>query len=153
MSREVFRTRLRVRLDDVDAAHILYFPRQVHFFVVALEDFFREALQLDWPTMLERENISMPTVDLKVTYKTPLYFGQECDIAVRVKQMGRTSATFAYEMTRVEDGALTTTAEHTVVFINAENFEPIPIPDRYRQALNPYWIERRSEQSASARSA
>lgn len=138
---QVFCTRLRVRLDDVDAAQILYFPRQVHFFVVALEDFFRESLKLDWPTMLERENISMPTVDLKVTYKTPLRFGEEFDIAIRVKRIGRTSTTFAFEMARTKDNTSTTRAEQTVVFIDAESFKPIPVPDHYRRAFEPYLVD------------
>jgi len=40
-----FRSQLKIRFGDIDRAGIVYFPRFMHYFHVALEEFFIGALQ------------------------------------------------------------------------------------------------------------
>jgi YbgC/YbaW family acyl-CoA thioester hydrolase len=136
---EAFRVKIPVRFDDVDYARVLYYPQQVHFFVVALEDFFRDALKLPWSeVMFGRENLCMPTVALHVNYVRPLHFGQVAEIAIRVGKIGRTSVTFLYTVTDSQTSQLTCTAEQTVVFVDNATWQPVPVPDHYRAALTPF---------------
>ena len=132
-----FVVRMRVRLDDVDYVQVLYFPRVAHLCCVALEDFFREALGLPWPQMVDEHNVSMPTVDLHVTYKKPLRFGEEFDVEVGVRELGRRKAVYRYELRNVR-GEVTGIVVHTVVFVRQDTWEPIEIPAAYRAALEGY---------------
>ncbi len=136
---EAYHTRIPIRLDDVDYARVLYYPRQVHLFVVALEDFFRDALKLPWAqVMFAQENLCMPTVNINVSYQRPLRFGQVADIAIRVRRIGHTSVKFAYVVTEASGGEATCTAEQTVVFVDNDTWAPVRVPDNYRRALAPY---------------
>lgn len=128
--------RIPIRLDDVDFAQVLYFPRQVHLFVVALEDFFKEALGLDWLRMHTVDNVAIPTVDLQVTYRRPLCFGDEADVELWVAKLGTRKAVFAYEVRNAATGEITCRATQTVVFVNNTSWKAVPIPEPYRSALS-----------------
>lgn len=130
-----FMTRMRVGLDDVDYVQVLYFPRVAHLCCTALEEFFRVELGLPWTTMINEHNLSMPTVDLHVVYRRPLRFGDELDIAIRVAEIGNRKATYEYTMTESATGQVTSITTHTVVFVQQNTWEAIPIPDAYRSAL------------------
>jgi YbgC/YbaW family acyl-CoA thioester hydrolase len=133
-----FSTRMRVGLDDVDYVQVLYFARVPHIYCQALDIFFREALELPWPQMINEHNVSMPTVDLRITYRKPLRFGEEFDVVVRVREIGNRKAVFGYEMRRADDGAVANEGLHTVVFTNHTTWEAIPVPPQYRAALERY---------------
>lgn len=135
-----FTQRVRIRLDDVDYVQVLYFPRVAHLCCNALDDFFRDELQLPWPQMLDEHSISMPTVDLHVVYRRPLRFGDLANIAVGVKEIGNRKAIFESEMSNAATGEVTSVTTHTVVFVSNDTWEPIPVPEQYREALSRYKI-------------
>ncbi len=139
MSR-VFCRRVVVRFDDADYVGVLYFPQQIHYFMQTLDDFFREALGLPWRDMLDRDGLVLPTVNVRVDYHYPLRLGEEADISVRVAHLGGRSVRFHYEVTQVSGGRRTCTAEHAVVFCARDTWKPVPIPPRYRAALEGYLV-------------
>ncbi len=139
-SAQRFTKRIRIHLDDVDYVQVLYFPRVAHLCCNALDDFFREELKLPWPEMLNVHNVSMPTVDLHVTYRKPLRFGELADISVAVKEIGNRKATYEYLMTNVATGEVTSITHHTIVFVSNDTWEPIPVPEPYRSALEAHLI-------------
>lgn len=124
-----------IRLDDVDYARVLYYPRQVHFLVVALEDFFETALGLPWPAMFTSDNLAMPTVDLQVTYRRPLRFGDVAEITLTVRELGNRKAVFAYQVLKRGTEEVTCHATQTVVFVNNKTWETVRVPQPYRDAL------------------
>ncbi len=126
---------MRVGLDDVDHVQVLYYPRVAHLGCLALEAFFRHRLALPWPQMLEDHNIAMPTVDLQITYRRPLRYGEEFDVAVTVKEVGRRTVIFAMEIRKTETGDLVNTITHTAVFISRDTWKAVSIPEQYRVAL------------------
>lgn len=139
---EVFRTTFRVRLDDVDYARVLYFARQIHFCMVALEDFFRDGLGLPWQRMLDEDHLVMPTVNVQVSYHHPLKYEDEGQIAVTVGRIGTRSARFDYEVTHTGSGRRTCTAQHSVAFADTRSWKTCPIPDRYRRAFERFLVPR-----------
>jgi hypothetical protein len=67
----------------------------------------------------------MPTVNLQVSYRRPLRFGDEAEISVRVWRVGAREAVFDYEMRRATSGELTAECTHTVAFIDVENWQAV----------------------------
>ena len=47
-----FRSRLKIRFGDIDHAGIVYYPRFLHYFHVALEEFFGQQLGIDYPVLV-----------------------------------------------------------------------------------------------------
>ncbi len=47
-----FRSLLKVRFGDIDHAGIVYYPRFLHYFHVALEEFFGSRVGVDYSTLI-----------------------------------------------------------------------------------------------------
>jgi 4-hydroxybenzoyl-CoA thioesterase len=132
---EAFHRRLTIRFADVDYARVLYFPTQFHLLHTVMEDFFRDVVGIPYPEMLQRDRIGFPTVHLEADFREPLRFGEEIDVAMRVKELGRRKVVFGYEITRLETGEVTGLVTQTTVAVNPETWQPIELPPRYREAL------------------
>lgn len=119
---------------------MLYFPRQIHFFMLALEDFFREAVGISWHDMLERDQLVMPTVNVEVTYSRRLEFGDEAEITVGVGRLGEKSLRIDYQVTHLASGETSCVAKHTMAFVDGRTWKTVPVPDVYRKALSAWLI-------------
>ncbi|MCC6739500.1 MAG: acyl-CoA thioesterase [Planctomycetia bacterium] len=129
----VYRTTRSIRFADVDFARILYFPRQFHFLHIAMEDFFREVLDIPYATLLKRDRIGFPTVHLDADFLAPQEFGDEVEIAMRVVEVGRSRVVFAYEVTA--RGGVAARCRQTTVAVDMETWKSIALPENYRAAL------------------
>ena len=125
-----FRTSIPIRFGHEDHAGIVYFPRFLHFFHCAFEDFFA-AQGRSYKEVLDVDGVGWPAVHVEVDYKSPLRFGDVFDIDVWVHELGGKSATFAYRGGCA--GRLVAEARITVACIDLSAFAAIPIPERYRR--------------------
>ncbi len=135
----VFRARLKVCFGDIDHAGIVYYPRFVHYFHVALEEFFAEELGMEYATVLQRHRLAFPTVHLEADFRKRLRFGDHIDVAVLVRNIGRTSITWGYIVYRA-DGTDTVVAEgHNVtVGMDMDRFEKVAVPGWLKEMLESY---------------
>lgn len=124
-----YRTSMPIRFGDEDHARIVYFPRFLHFFHCAFEDFFA-AGGIPYRESLETDQTGWPAVHLDVDFQSPLRFGDTFEVDVWVEELGTKSATFAYRG-RTE-GRDVATATITVACIDMGTFRAQPIPDKYR---------------------
>ena len=67
-----FRAPIKVCFSDIDYAGIVYYPRFLHYFHVAMEDFFGSELGMDYPKVLIDHRIGFPTVHLETDFSKPL---------------------------------------------------------------------------------
>ena len=132
---KAFHRRLPIRFADVDYARVLYFPRQLDLLHTVMEDFFREAVGISYAEMLQRDRIGFPTVRIEADFRAPLRFGEEADVALRVKELGRKKVVFRYEISRAETGEVTGVVTQTTVAIDPETWHAIELPPKYREAL------------------
>jgi len=128
----------RVKFDNVDYARVLYFPRQIDFYVEALEEFCIRELGLSFRKMLDDDRIAMPTVHLDVDYRAPLQFEEEAEVHVSVRAIGQKSVTFGFEVYRLPDRLLTSRATQIVATVDYNTWQSIPVPEAYRKALERY---------------
>lgn len=131
-----FRARIRVRFGDIDYAGIVYYPRFMHYFHVALEEFFEVELGIDYPTILNRHRLGFPTVHLETDFRKSLRYGDRIDVEIRVLRIGRTSITWGYKGYNGND--LAVEGQNVTVSMNMDSFEKTETPDWLIKALEAY---------------
>ncbi|MGH9762120.1 MAG: acyl-CoA thioesterase, partial [Blastocatellia bacterium] len=76
-----------------------------------------------------------PAVADSSSYLRPMKYGDILEIKVYVSRVGTTSVTLEFEVARKETGELLARSTQTRVTVNMDTWEPISIPDRYRERL------------------
>jgi acyl-CoA thioester hydrolase len=96
---EPFRTARRVEFVDTDMAGIAHFSNFFRWMESAEVEFLRSlglSVALPW----EGQELGFPRVSASCDYLAPVRFEDVLEVAVRLEKIGRTSLTFAFELTR-----------------------------------------------------
>jgi 4-hydroxybenzoyl-CoA thioesterase len=80
-----FRAQLIVRFGDIDEAGFVYYPRLVHYFHVAMEEFFAGVLEVDYSHFLFDHRRGLPTAHLEVDFHRPLHYGDRLEVEVMIE--------------------------------------------------------------------
>lgn len=135
-----YRHPFRVRFDNVDYARVLYFARQIDFFVEGLEEFCQRELGISFRRMLDEERLAWPTVHLEVDYFQPLNYEDHAELQITLRRIGEKSLHFEYQVERLPDRQVTCRAKHVVAMISMDSWQSVPVPEHYRRMLEP-WLE------------
>jgi 4-hydroxybenzoyl-CoA thioesterase len=133
-----YRTKLKVRFGDIDQAGIVYYPRFLHYFHIALEEFFSNELGIDYPTVVLRHHIGLPTVHLETDFRKPLRYGDVFEVEVRVLSVGETSIKFGYTAFFENLDVVALEGQNITVCIEMQTFEKKKVPDWLREKLVAY---------------
>jgi len=131
-----FTSLLKIRFDDVDGAGIVYYPQYFHLCHKAFEDFFDDAASVSYPELINGLRRGFPTVAIKSQFTAPLRYGDIALVKLSIEKIGRSSATFNYEIRRKKDSKQCFTAQITKVFLDLNSNEVLAIPDDMRHLLN-----------------
>lgn len=130
-----YRVPLKIRFADVDRAGIVYYPRFLHYFHVALEEFFGSQLGIDYHVLVNEHRLGLPTVHLETDFSQPIAYGETMEVEVRVQKVGHSSVTFGYR-TFKPGGSEPCNAGHNVtVCVNMDTSQKQTIPDWLRERL------------------
>src|SRR5512139_1868345 len=88
-----FRTPIKVCFADIDNAGIVYYPRFMHYFHLAMEEFFAAEIGIDYADVLHKHNLSLPTIHLESDFRRRMRYGDHINMEVRVIHIGKTSIT------------------------------------------------------------
>jgi len=129
---------MKVCFGDIDNAGIVYYPRFVHYFHLALEEFFSAELGLDYATLVRNHCLGFPTVRLETDFKKRLRYGDCLAVEVRITNLGDTSVTWGYKVVRMHE-AEEVVAEgcNITVCVNLKTFQKM-LPDWLRTLLEQY---------------
>jgi len=130
-----YETTLPVRFGQVDYAGIMFYPRFFENFHTAFEDMFGELLGVPYMSVLKDRRVGFPTVSIDTQFIRPFRFGEPMRLAIDVTKLGRTSITFRYRGFHGDGAEPSVQATGTVVVIDLDSFESLPIPDDIRAAL------------------
>lgn len=134
-----FRTRIKVCFSDIDNAGIVYYPRFLHYFHLAMEEFFVSELGIDFADVLHVKKVSLPTVHIEADFRQKLKYGDHIDMEVRVLELGRSSIRWGYRGYRQVGGeGLVVEGNNVTVCVNTDTFEKIAVPDWLRRGLTDY---------------
>jgi 4-hydroxybenzoyl-CoA thioesterase len=130
-----FRSLLKIRFGDIDRAGIVYYPRFLHYFHVALEEFFASALDIEFHEVVSKHRIGLPTVHLETDFSRPFSYGDDIEVEVRVLKIGKTSITFGYRVFKKEESEPRIVGHTVTVCLNMDTFKKMEIPDWLRKKL------------------
>jgi 4-hydroxybenzoyl-CoA thioesterase len=130
-----FRTLLKVRFGDIDHAGIVYYPRFLHYFHVALEEFFGSQVGVDYATVINEHRVGLPTVHLETDFYRPLRYGEQIEIEVSVTKLGGTSITWKYNVYVEGEAEPAIEGSNVTVCLDMETFKKREIPNWLRQNL------------------
>lgn len=134
-----FRAPIKVCFSDIDNAGIVYYPRFMHYFHLAMEEFFSSELGIDFATVFHERNVALPTVHLEADFRRRMKYGDRIDMEVRVMEIGRTSITWGYRGYRAGDEDDMVVEGHNVtVCVTTDTFEKIAVPEWLRLGLMAY---------------
>lgn len=119
------REQLRVLWIDTDAGGRIHFTAAFRWAEAAELGLYRDL------GLTERVP-GLPRRHVEADYHRVLVFDDEIEVTLSVAEVGRTSVTFEWQITR--DGELAIDGRHTVVHVDADG-RPEPIDDAMRAAL------------------
>ena len=135
-----FRVRIRYRFGDIDHAGIAYFPRLLHCFHAAMEDWWADGIGTPYPEILAREGFGLPIAHLEAGFAEPVRYGDEPWIHLGVLGIGTSSLRLGFHMSRDEHGPALCWARIRLVCVAMDSRRPMPIPDRWRAAFESFAI-------------
>lgn len=128
-----FTTRSKVRFAHVDAAGIVFYPRYFEMLNGAVEDWFAEGLGVGFAELHLTRGLGVPTVSLDSRFAAPSRLGDELDITIEVKSVGRSSCAVAYTVVCGDEVRMT--AEGVLVCMILAEGRSTPWPDDVRDGL------------------
>ena len=130
---------IKVCFGDIDNAGIVYYPRFLHYFHLAMEEFFTSEMGIDYADVLHKRNLSLPTVHLEVNFRRRLRYGDQINIEVRVISIGRTSITWGYKGYRgVGEEEMVVEGQNITVCVRTNTFKKSMVPKWMRKGLTDY---------------
>jgi 4-hydroxybenzoyl-CoA thioesterase len=124
-----------IRFGHVDQAKIIYYPHVFHFGHEAMEETFAKVVGISYPDLIAKERLGFPAVHIETDFFETIGYAETLRIAVSVVEIGRTSVTWRFEGSRSSDGVLAFRSKVTTVCVNMDGFRPVPIPEKFRRAL------------------
>ena len=121
----------RVGFSDTDAQGIVYYGRYLPYFDQARVEYHRHLGLLPEHAGEQQFVMRASTVE----YHAPASFDDLLEVFIRLRRIGRTSATYECATYRVDDDVLMVTAEQTLVLVDLEQRRAREIPDWYRDRV------------------
>jgi 4-hydroxybenzoyl-CoA thioesterase len=136
LPQRAWRTDVPIRFSHCDPAGIVYFARYFDLLNGVVEDWFGEALGIDYHEMIGPRRIGLGYVSAAADFSRPGFMGDRLECVVLVERIGRTSLALCIHALR--DSALVLRARLVIVTTSLETHTAIPLPDDLRDALERY---------------
>lgn len=135
-----FRTRLRYRFGDIDEAGIAYYPKLLHYFHCAFEDWWSDALGHPYPRLLHDDKLGLPAVKLEAEFFAPVRYGDEPFVHLGVLRLGSSSVEFAFWMTRGDDQKPLCRARVLTAAMDMDTMQKRSLPEQWRTRFQDFVI-------------
>ena len=123
-----------IRYYELDPQGVMHNANHVAFFDQAITAYFKH-VDYDYVSDIEETNKDFHTVQVLVQYNKPLYFDQDIEIGVKVKEIGNSSMTWAMGMFLKETEDLVSSCEAVHVYTDQTTMKPTPITDELKAKL------------------
>jgi 4-hydroxybenzoyl-CoA thioesterase len=148
-----WQTTRRVRFADCDPAGIVFFPQYLVMLNTLHEQWFDEALDVPYATLIGARRTGMPTVRLEVDFTAISRHGDDLVLSLGVTRLGRSSLELAAEFfgrrsppgahdvdagPAEDDRELRLRARQVLVCTSLDTHRPQPFPSDLRAALERY---------------
>ena len=124
----------RIRYYELDPQGIMHNANYLAFYDQAVVEYFRD-LDYDYEKEIEETNKDFHTVQVIVQYNKPLYFDEEIEIGLKIKDVGNTSMTWIMAMFIKGTGELASASEIVHVYTDMKTSKPTTITDDLKKKL------------------
>ena len=132
-----YTNRITVKLQDTDAAGILFFANQLVFAHETYEKFMEE-IDCSLASVLRQDSYLIPLVHAEADYAKPVTVGDKIDVKMAVANIGNTSFTLDYLLTGA-DGAEIGRCRTVHVTVGQSDMKRITLPTELREGLERYY--------------
>ena len=129
------RFRLDVRFGDLDPAGIVYYPRDLHFCHVGMEEYFRHVVGIAYPAFLAEHALGLPTVRTEVEHHRPIRYADAVELETEVTRVGTSSVEWRHRLWHGGVDAPATVARVVTVLVDMATFAKRPVPEWLRARL------------------
>ena len=133
------RHEVEVRLSDTDAMGHVNNARYLTYVEIARVAYYEHVTGNPLPIGAHGAEEGMILAEIRMTYRTPAFYGETLTVESRVERIGRTSFGMVHRMTAPESrygpGRLIAVADSVLVSYDYQQECPIPVPDEWRAAM------------------
>ncbi len=129
----VFEQAVRIRFAHCDPAGIVFFPQYLTLTNALVEDWFTDALGIDYAHMIGNRRVGLPIVKLECEFSRPSRMGETISLALSLTDVGSRSIRIRI-VGRGHDG-IRFAATQVLVTTSLESGASISIPNDIRAAL------------------
>ena len=123
-----------VRYYELDPQGVMHNANHVAFFDQAITAYFKH-INYDYLKEIHETKKDFHTVQVLVQYNKPLYFDQDIEIGVKVKEIGNSSMTGIMGMFLKETGELVSSCEAVHVYTDQTTMKATPITEDLKEKL------------------
>jgi len=127
---------IRVRYAETDKMGYVYYGNYATYFEVARVESLRK-LGMSYLEM-ENEGVMLPVLEYKTKFIKPGKYDDLLTIKTTINTLPSARIHFTYEVFN-EANVLLNISETTLVFVNAQTGRPCLAPDRFLNAIKPYF--------------
>ena len=123
-----------IRYYELDPQGVVHNARYVSFFDEAITSYFKY-VNYDYLKDIKDTQKDFHTVQILVQYNKPLYFDQDIEIGVKIKEIGKSSMIWIMGMFLKETGELVSSCEAVHVYTDQTTMQPTRITDDLKENL------------------
>lgn len=130
---------VEVRLSDTDAMGHVNNARYLTYVEIARVAYYERVTGNALPIGAHGAEEGMILAEIRMTYRSPAFYGETLTIETRVERIGRTSFSMVHRMTapqsRYGEARLIAVADSVLVAYDYQEERPIAVPDEWRSAM------------------
>lgn len=133
---------VETRLSDTDAMGHVNNARYLTYVEIARVAYYEQVTGNALPIGAHGAEEGMILAEIRMTYRSPAFYGETITVETRVERIGRTSFGMVHRMTAPESrygpARLIAVADSTLVSYDYRAECPIPVPDQWRAAMEAF---------------
>lgn len=133
--------RVRYRFGDIDDAGIAYYPKLLHYFHCAFEDWWSDGLQHPYPRLLHDDKLGFPAVKLEAEFFAPVRYGDEPLVHLGILRLGTGSVEFGFWMTKDGDSRPLCRARVLTATVDMGTMQKCALPAAWRQRFQAFLLD------------
>jgi acyl-CoA thioester hydrolase len=133
---------VEVRLSDTDAMGHVNNARYLTYVEIARVAYYEQVTGNALPIGVHGAEEGMILAEIRMTYRSPAFYGETLTVETRVEKIGRTSFGMVHRITAPESrygpARLVAVADSTLVAYDYQAECPIPVPDEWRAGITTF---------------
>jgi acyl-CoA thioester hydrolase len=133
---------VEVRLSDTDAMGHVNNARYLTYVEIARVAYYEAVTGQALPIGVHGAEEGMILAEIRMTYRSPAFFGERLTVETRVERIGRTSFSMVHRMTapdsRYGHARLVAIADSVLVSFDYQEERPIPVPADWRAGMEAF---------------